>query len=208
MSEAAHVNRLRGLLRRLEELWADAGAPIARRLAPGLPPEQIDALTAPLGLRLSIEGRAWWEWHNGVLNDTGNVPRCWDWLGAGAYRFISLERAIAVYTYAVKMEAHVRRAYPELPEHELWNPAWFPLCEHLGGDVLAIDCRVADGAPTPIIEVAWESAPHPILLPSLTDLVALWVQMLEEGAWTWEGDGWSCDKARAEHFPLLLRQLI
>ena len=36
------------------------------RLEPGLAGEEMDALTAPLGLRLPTEARLWWGWHDGV----------------------------------------------------------------------------------------------------------------------------------------------
>jgi hypothetical protein len=42
------------------------GAPIVDHLQPGLSDEQMDELTAPLGLSLPVEARRWWGWHDGV----------------------------------------------------------------------------------------------------------------------------------------------
>ena len=54
------------LLETLERGWARQSAPVMEHLRPGLSPERIDDLTAPVGLRLPVEARIWWGWHDGV----------------------------------------------------------------------------------------------------------------------------------------------
>jgi hypothetical protein len=55
-----------GLLAQLEDCWRACGAPVADALRPGLTDDEMDALTAPLGIRLPAEARRWWGWHDGA----------------------------------------------------------------------------------------------------------------------------------------------
>ncbi len=54
------------LLDQLERRWRDQGAIVARLLRPGLTDEEMDAVTAPLGIHLPREARRWWGWHDGA----------------------------------------------------------------------------------------------------------------------------------------------
>jgi len=58
--------RLEELLPRLEQLWAQLGAPIADQLAPGLTEAELSARERAAGLSLPAELRIWWGWHDGV----------------------------------------------------------------------------------------------------------------------------------------------
>jgi hypothetical protein len=113
--------RFRGLLDRLEGEWGRQKAPIAEFLVPGLPEDVIDAMTAPLGVRLPVEARVWWQWHNGV-----DVPKeRWTSqarrLGGTDFDIISLERAVAEYHWR-------RRLVQEQPVE--------PLSPQMSGGVL------------------------------------------------------------------------
>lgn len=60
------------LLRRLEDRWREAGAPITSHLRPGLTPEDLDRAELELGFPFPTEVREWYSWHNGVTQkDSG-----------------------------------------------------------------------------------------------------------------------------------------
>lgn len=54
------------LLARLEAAWTAQSAPIVDHLAPGLTDDEMSEIVSPLRLRLPLEARAWWGWHDGV----------------------------------------------------------------------------------------------------------------------------------------------
>ena len=62
------------LLDELEQRWRAQDAPIADQLQPGLSHAAMDALVAPLGLRLPDEPRVWWSWRNGARGADLGVP--------------------------------------------------------------------------------------------------------------------------------------
>ena len=84
----------RHLLGELEVRWRAQEAPILERLTPGLSVEEIDAVTAPLGVRLPAEARLWWQWHNGVPGAKGSL-RVLRTIGGPYYEYIPIEEAAA-----------------------------------------------------------------------------------------------------------------
>lgn len=59
-----------------------------------------------------------------------------------------------------------------------------------GEDRLAITCDVAEGSPTPVRHWDTEGRGLDIAALSLTDTVATWVHMLDEGLVNWDGSIW------------------
>jgi cell wall assembly regulator SMI1 len=175
----------RELLDRLEGEWRRQKAPIAEFLVPGLSEDVIDAMTAPLGLRLPVEARAWWQWHNGVdvpkERWTSEAPR----LGGTGFRIISLERAVAEYLHERQLAEQLEADDPICREGPLkLSPFWFPMAHALNGDVLMVDCSVPEGAPTPIRCIGWDDVDRArVRLNSLTEVVELWLELLDRELW-------------------------
>jgi hypothetical protein len=59
--------------------------PTVVALAPGVSPDEVDRLTESYGLRVPVEVKALWEWHNGIVRTThGNDFS----IGPGGYEFL------------------------------------------------------------------------------------------------------------------------
>jgi hypothetical protein len=166
-------------LARLRRVWAAQGAPLVERLRPGLSMERIDELTRPLGLRLPVEARTWWGWHDGVDVELGIAYE----LGP-SLAFLPLDRAVALCRLA---RAHAAEVWGDRAD-EVWRPSWFPLAERTGE--IRCDCAVADGDPTPIFwadshdyDAEGLSTPKAV---SLGQMVGWWIEALETGAWEYD----------------------
>jgi cell wall assembly regulator SMI1 len=177
--------RFRHLLNRLENAWRRQKAPIAEFLVPGLSEDVIEAMTAPLGLRLPVEARAWWQWQNGVdvpkERWTSEAPR----LGGTDLDIISLDRAVAEYLQSRRLDEELRRRDPIFREQQLMpSPSWFPIARAPNGDVLMVDCSVPEGAPTPIRRISFGDLDFArVRLNSLTEVVELWLELLDRELW-------------------------
>lgn len=98
------------LCEQLKQRWILQGAPLVEHLRAGLGVTEIDALTSPLGLRIPIEARRWWGWHDGA---GGGTDPLLGKLGPGR-EFLSLSQAVDEYEQrrrmAVDAAAHARRS--------------------------------------------------------------------------------------------------
>jgi hypothetical protein len=167
------------LLERLRGGWIRQRAPVADHLRPGLPTERIDEMTAALGLRLPVEARTWWSWHDGVDVALGTVGE----LGPGL-PFLPLENAVDLCRL-FREQAGV--AWGDQAE-QWWRPSWFPITERLGA--IRCDCAVETGAPTPIFyadshDYDAEGLTKP-RVESFGTMVTWWVEALESGAWRYD----------------------
>lgn len=178
------LSRLRDLLQSLELHWQRAGAPVANRLAPGLSDEEIDRLTAPLGLRLPADARALFAWHNGTEGENAHG------LSIGPpHNFGPLAAQVAqCWTERRYAEEHVRLGLFERAE-DSWGAGWFPLLS--GGtsrQLIVVDCAVAKGAPALVGLVAKEVRHLPSAAVTLTEIIEFWVQCFENGWYFWSPD--------------------
>ncbi|HWI74280.1 MAG TPA: SMI1/KNR4 family protein [Baekduia sp.] len=166
------------LLAQLEAAWQAQGAEIGTVLAAGLSDEAMTALVEPLGLTLPEEARRWWGWHDGV---TVTTPFGWD-IGADV-GFYSLAQAIEQY--------HEERSAANEGQ---WPDAWLPLTYFRNGP-LVIACSAEDVAV--VHRVNWGVGVFPGG-DSMGEVVALWIEMIETGAWSWNHEGyWDLDRSRA-----------
>jgi cell wall assembly regulator SMI1 len=192
------------LLEQLASRWRDHGVPVATRLSPGLPDEQIDALTSPLGITLPTEARRWWRWHDGVAADTTRLAR--DRELAPGLEFLPLNEAVQWCERYREVSRSWSAAAPDTAPDPWWAPSWFPLTHAGQAGIIACDSAVPAGAPTPIRRV-WPPEPGNAvaepLLGSLADLVRGWIDAFDLGAWRY-GDGWKIDPDRRAPIDRLL----
>jgi cell wall assembly regulator SMI1 len=184
----------RSLLASLADRWETQAAPIAQDLRPGLEPRAIEEVTSPFAIRLPAEARLWWEWHDGT----------WQTLTSHALGLdlAYLPLAMAAERYAKERDAAAQAVDEGIDPSELWQPGWFPLASGGDGRVMACDCDITEGAPTPIHYVHWEKAgddSHQPVAPSLGVVVSWWIEAIDSGAWRYDGDA-----ARWESRPDLL----
>ena len=152
-----------------------AGFPTVERLYPGLTDEQMDEITAPLGMTLPTEARVWWSRQNG--GDKALIA---------SYRYCApLEEMVA----QAQQSRQLQREVSEEVGNTTWNDRLLPLT--LDPDtIFACDCSVAPGAPTPIsvwIPKDAEDLREPIL-PSFGSLVEIWITAIEEGLYQYLPD--------------------
>ena len=172
------------------------GAPILDVLAPGISPDDVDALTEPYGLRVPVEVKTLWEWHNGILTDD---PYRADYsIGPGSYDFLSVQGALA--EYESNREHHGEPMEPETAPEMYWHKSWLPFMVQQA-ERLYVDCDrtvfVAWGeAPVRLVGWAWESFDVDVA-PSVKHAVSIWTWLLEQdyyrveqadGQRTWQVD--------------------
>jgi cell wall assembly regulator SMI1 len=183
-----------GLLAQLEDRWRACGAPVADALRPGLIDDEMDALTAPLGIHLPAEARRWWGWHDGANAKPGyEAPHL------GPQRpLYPLARAVEVCITARDTQRHVFRDHdpdPDAPFGPYWSPSWLPLTGQ--GEPVVLDCSVSVDAPVPVRTFIFE---EPTVttpgLQSIRELVSIWIEAFDSHAWThdpltrrWRWDG-------------------
>jgi hypothetical protein len=169
-------------LARLERYWVEQGAPVARRLRPGLTPSAMDALVGPLGLRLPAEAQTWWGWHDGAALQPGDLAKDIE-LRPGC-EFGSLADAVRIYRERREMAADV---HPDDPDR-LWPRPLLPVSRY--GDI-ACWTDVPDGAPGPMWEVDWhdERGPRPVA-SSFGEVVDWWLEQFAAGEVAWRADVW------------------
>lgn len=182
--------------RMLEDLrarWTEQEAPISVDLQAGLSEAEISAETQRLGLTLPIEARTWWAWHNGTTRPVTSHAIGLDLV------YLTLQAAV---TRCQREREGATTAVEEgLDPEDAWQHVWFPLAGGGDGAVMACDCSVEDGAPTPIRYVHWDKAGSGSFIPvapSLGTVVSWWIEAIDAGAWHFDKlqERWAADPAR------------
>jgi cell wall assembly regulator SMI1 len=168
------------LLGQLDQRLHDLGAPVTTIWRPGLDDQQMDALTAEIGLTLSAEARAWWAWHDGIdrtiITPLPAIGPHWEPLSlAEAVQDTILMRALA---------AGISRDHPD-DKRSKWLDSWIALCGTPSYDRLVCDCAVPAGAVSPALYFDPPGNPDPSRpkAPSIGEIVHLWLEALEDGTW-------------------------
>ena len=167
------------MLEELEARWRAQGAPIAEDLRPGVEPRAIEAATSAVGVELPTEARVWWGWHDGTRRSLTSHAIGGDLL------YLTLEAAVSRYE---QEQAGAAAAVEDdgVDAQETWQPTWFPVASRGDGAVMACDCDVAEGDPTPIRRVHWEKFGEQSVVPvapSLGTVVSWWIDAIDSGAW-------------------------
>lgn len=155
-------------------------------------PRRRWTILEPLPLRLPLEARRWWGWHDGVAlpREALAVER-----ELGPYReFIPLAEAVKIYESEVSNAPAEAEEFPELA----WGPQWIPVTRF---GAIACDCSGPDDAPTPIRDVDYHhtSDPGQIVARSFGEMVSWWIDALRTGGWQYDASRREWDK----HFELI-----
>lgn len=185
------------LLEQLAERWRALRAPIANSLRPGLSDDEMDALVAPVGVRLPTEARVWWGWHDGTETDLLSHAIGHDTLP------LQLAQAVEQYSELLEAASDVTADDESSDPGDFWGREWFPFAVPRRAH-LACDCSVAEGAPTPIrhVDFYFPAESRVPVSPSLGAVVSLWIDAIDSEAWTYDHDrpGW---KRHPERLPPL-----
>lgn len=180
----ADLGRLQELLNRLEEHWQRVNAPVVALARSGLEPEQIEELSARIGLRLPAEVRCWFSWHDGAEPSMSGQAT----MGPRFY-LPSLAHRVSAYVDERQSAAEAHAEGWAESDDELWAKSWFPVFESaVGRSPAIVDVNVSDGELAPIGHVAKESVDPPGKGRSLTTLVEFWVSCHDSGLYEWQPD--------------------
>lgn len=186
------------LLNRLEQRWRDQGALVARALRPGLADSEMDELTEPIGLRLPVEARRWWRWHDGAEPEYPGGPPAH--LGPGKY-FLSLADAVKE---CQKLREMQRYAWGE-DLGPYWRAGWLPL--YSSDRPIMFDCAVGPEEPVPVRSIFFEDPTAGERgVRSIGELVTVWIGAIDCGAWQWlrSEERWDSDWTRLDREVALL----
>lgn len=182
------------LLAQLGSGWAKQGAPIGDHLASGLSEDEMDSCVGPLGLRLPLEARVWWGWHDGVPWRPDGAATPERALGPGL-QYKPLRESVEDYLLDRRIFAEVEG------DPEPFRPAsYFPITRGTGP--ILCDCSVPEGAPTPIYYThTHDSHPKDLREPvarSFGEMVSWWIDALRDGSWRWnpQRGAWDRDDER------------
>lgn len=161
------------LLERFETALREVGSPVVDRWEPGLADEQIDALLQPVGIDLPEEARVWWRWRNGVASDAPAVERClWNHMEPK-----SLEYETEGYIEFGETEGH------------LWG--FQKLLSPVGGQpYVYFFCEGARDQPVPIYARYENSSTPWEVLPSIGELIVIWLRLCELEVFDKQESGW------------------
>jgi hypothetical protein len=157
------------LLEAVRDRWQQDGAPTADALRPGLTDAEMDDLTAPLDLRLPLEARTLWGWHDGA--ELGLNVR---WIGRG-WEPLPLSRAVS-------LTQEYRDLLWGLEGDDLgpaiWPESFLVMTRPDQPNVLAVDC---DGdLPTSLVYHFDPEAGVAVLFAnSIGQLIGRWLRAME-----------------------------
>lgn len=174
------------LLEELKARWRAQHAPLVQFLRPGLADEELDAITASLGLRVPAEARVWWRWHDGVEPERRPFER--QMAGTG-WKFFSLHTAVAQAVEQRDRATEIADATGVEADPVLWRWAWLPLADDYHGGVIAVDGTApADQTPTPIYYSEPEMGAKDAQPGSQTfgEMVQWWIDAFDDGVFGYD----------------------
>lgn len=182
MNEAPRLSR--DMLDRFEGLLRVHDAPLSELLRPGLSTEQMDEITTTIGLRLPVEARTWWGWHDGAESQENERLRDF---GPGI--LLSLDEAVQRWRMRRQVAIDCAEGEDDRwgdPDF-YWRPEWFPVASR-GADVVC-DCSVPDGAITPLRVIDSHADPEASAIveaSSFGEMVTWWIEALEANAYRYD----------------------
>jgi cell wall assembly regulator SMI1 len=185
------------ILCELERRWRAQGAPLLPLLRRGLDDEEIDAVTARVGIRLPREPRIWWGWHDGTEAGQRSLEERYQGPGLP---LLTLAESVVVYQQQSELAGWAGSAEQAEEPSRWWHPQWFPVTEATAGGVVAVDCGVGLREPCPIRMVSWgtnEESDVPVAR-SFGEMVTWWIEAFDTGAWSYDAtrERWQYDTYR------------
>jgi hypothetical protein len=187
------------LLQALESSLRAHGVPAVDYAQPGLSEHEMAERVKPLGISLPLEARLWWGWRDGVPFDAGTGPQE---IGPGI-KWFPLDEAVAECESTREMLAAIHG-----PDHE-WSRHWLPLVNG-DGRLYVTDTAVAEAEPCPVHVYWFDQGATPADLPSIGDLVVLWIEAIARGAWVYDrgADHWTVDQSVLYPWPAAHRSIV
>jgi hypothetical protein len=173
-------------LARMEAAWRQQDAPIVDFLAPGLSEAELNRWEEETQLPLPPELRVWWGWHNGAaLQPPGGVPYSRT-IGPGWWEFLSLEDATRERAW--RLGGNWRPFPADLDDWQGdWAEPWLPMVT-ADRYCLLVDCSAATpNGHVPVLDSEADDVFTPCAV-SVSQLIDLWVFVLEEGYSLWSAE--------------------
>jgi len=177
------------LLEELADRWRQQDASIAGLLRTGLSHDEMDDLTAPIGITLPKEARTWWGWHDGAFPALPSLAPAS--LGP-QLEFLPLADAVRSCVEIREIMCGVDGQLDPV-----WKYEWLPLTL---GHLTLLDCSVAVDAPVPVRYYRFEEPETGAEgVPSIGTLITLYIDALDRGEWFFDHstDYWGYDETKA-----------
>lgn len=195
-----------GILEGFADRLRERGVPTITAAQPGLDDRAMQQAAAQLGLRLPVEATTWWGWRNGVPSATPAASR----EIAPGRLWLPLEEAL---TECVRIRHMIADAFARTPTdtrpiEAIWSSKWIPLIQYEG--LYVIDTDVPEDAPCPV-RIYWFYEPEaPPDLASVGELVLLWTEAIDRGAWRYEPSTaqWCVEDSILDQWPGAKRGLV
>ena len=156
------------LLTEFDDALRSVNAAITHTWQPGVGDQEIDAAFGPLGLGVPEEARRWWRWHNGYRADA-RPPR----------HEITPRRPLS----SVSRVAEIYKTSRD------WEVPDKLVLQFVGDQPwLSLDCSGPRDAPVPIW-MGSHGQEDVLVLPSMGDLVAIWIDLIHTGVFATDNDG-------------------
>ena len=138
----------------------------------------MDAATEAIGLRLPLEARRWWGWHDGAAPSATDGPAAQ--LGPGK-SFLPLGDVVKECETARQVQ---RQAWGgDLGPH--WREGWLPL--YPSSRPIVFDCSGGYEDPVPVRSFFYEDpTAGQEGVASIGDLILVWIDALDAGAWRYD----------------------
>lgn len=168
---------LREMLERLDRFLIEQGAPVSEALRPGLTGRDLDAAEAELGFPLPQEVREWYTWHDGID------------IFAVEDDDVYLPNGLLLCSMRDAIKGRHEFLNPGFKPLDTYPPTWLPITKKLK-NTLVVDCAGAArhrSAPAPVHFLNYEDI-WDLVQPSITDMVRVWMVMIDEGYWRYDHD--------------------
>lgn len=180
-------------LRELESRWTSAGdVTTSSELNPGLPRNEFLDVVRDLPLVPHEDAVTWFGWHTVPPERRLRGPH----VGASFMEFLKIEQVMSLHRIYLELTAPEAQQEGVTFAQAGWDPQWLPICEAVNGSVVAMDCSAAPDGPAPLFVSHKDYFPVTADLPSLQDLVEVWISLYDDGTYQWRDRQWSKDMER------------
>lgn len=178
------TTNLADALRQLAETWKRIGCPVEAQLGDPISAAELRSVLEPVGLCVGPDLTTWFGWHNGRAKEVADI-------GPALIQH-SIHEAVDCRNQQLDLSKFVaEQAFIDTPVPQLWETQWLPLLRTVHGGAFGIDC--SSGIET-VYRMEVELRPVVLEVGSLSDLVLGWIELINQGFWRWENNGWHSTK--------------